>query len=347
MEILAMIFAALSAVLSIVLIFMVSKQKNTGADEKRFSEISAQISSVSERLAAVAELVNRNDRRVSEEMRSNRDEAARHQMNMRSEMSKGMESMNTKLSDMMQQSVKQQQSFVIETRDALNKIAMTNAANNEKQLKTLEVYMTRMQESNEKKLDQMRETVDEKLTSTLTSRLDSSFKTVSQQLENLYKSLGEMKELSTGVTDNISSLNRVLTNVKARGTWAEVQLEAILDQTIPKMYEKNVETVKNSGKRVEFAVRIPSSEDSSKFTLLPIDSKFPMEDYVRLCDAADRGDSAALSDARKALEARVKGEAKEITKYINEPVTTPFAILYLPTEGLYAEIASSLSLIHI
>lgn len=341
MEILAMIFAALSAVLSIVLIFMVSKQKNTGADEKRFSEISAQISSVSERLAAVAELVNRNDRRVSEEMRSNRDEAARHQMNMRSEMSKGMESMNTKLSDMMQQSVKQQQSFVIETRDALNKIAMTNAANNEKQLKTLEVYMTRMQESNEKKLDQMRETVDEKLTSTLTSRLDSSFKTVSQQLENLYKSLGEMKELSTGVTDNISSLNRVLTNVKARGTWAEVQLEAILDQTIPKMYEKNVETVKNSGKRVEFAVRIPSSEDSSKFTLLPIDSKFPMEDYVRLCDAADRGDSAALSDARKALEARVKGEAKEITKYINEPVTTPFAILYLPTEGLYAEIASS------
>lgn len=341
MEILAVIFAALSAVLSIILILMVSKQKNTGADEKRFSEISAQISSVSERLGTVAELVNRNDRRVSEEMRSNRDETARHQMNMRSEMAKGMESMNTKLSDMMQQSVKQQQSFVIETRDALNKIAVTNAENNEKQLKTLEIYMTRMQESNEKKLDQMRETVDEKLTSTLTSRLDSSFKTVSQQLENLYKSLGEMKELSTGVTDNISSLNRVLTNVKARGTWAEVQLEAILDQTIPKMYEKNVETVKNSGKRVEFAVRIPSSEDSSKFTLLPIDSKFPMEDYVRLCDAADRGDSAALSDARKALEARVKGEAKEITKYINEPVTTPFAILYLPTEGLYAEIASS------
>lgn len=341
MEILAVIFAALSAVLSIVLILMVSKQKNTGADVKRFSEISAQISAVSERLGTVAELVNRNDRRVSEEMRSNRDETARHQMNMRSEMSKGMESMNTKLSDMMQQNIKQQQSFVIETRDALNKIAMTNAANNEKQLKTLEIYMTRMQESNEKKLDQMRETVDEKLTSTLTSRLDSSFKTVSQQLENLYKSLGEMKELSTGVTDNISSLNRVLTNVKARGTWAEVQLEAILDQTIPKMYEKNVETVKNSGKRVEFAVRIPSSDDSSKFTLLPIDSKFPMEDYVRLCDAADRGDAAALSDARKALEARVKGEAKEITKYINEPVTTPFAILYLPTEGLYAEIASS------
>lgn len=341
MDILAVIFAALSAVLSIILILMVSKQKNSSADERNFSEINSRLSSLSERLGTVAELVNRNDRRVSEEMRSNRDETARHQMNMRSEMSKGMESMNVKLSDMMQQSVKQQQAFVIETRDALNKIALTNAANNEKQLKALEAYMTRMQESNEKKLDQMRETVDEKLTSTLTARLDSSFKTVSQQLENLYKSLGEMKELSTGVTDNISSLNRVLTNVKARGTWAEVQLESILDQTIPKMYEKNVETVKNSGKRVEFAVRIPSSDDSGKFTLLPIDSKFPMEDYVRLCDAADRGDVAALNDARKALEARVKGEAKEITKYINEPVTTPFAILYLPTEGLYAEIASS------
>ncbi len=341
MDILAVIFAAISAVLSIILILMVSKQKNSSADERNFSEINSRLSSLSERLGTVAELVNRNDRRVSEEMRSNRDETARHQMNMRSEMSKGMESMNVKLSDMMQQSVKQQQAFIIETRDALNKIALTNAANNEKQLKALEAYMTRMQESNEKKLDQMRETVDEKLTSTLTSRLDSSFKTVSQQLENLYKSLGEMKELSTGVTDNISSLNRVLTNVKARGTWAEVQLEAILDQTIPKMYEKNVETVKNSGKRVEFAVRIPSSDDSGKFTLLPIDSKFPMEDYVRLCDAADRGDGAALNDARKALEARVKGEAKEITKYINEPVTTPFAILYLPTEGLYAEIASS------
>ena len=201
--------------------------------------------------------------------------------------------------------------------------------------------MAKLQESNEKKLDQMRNTVDEKLTSTLTTRLDSSFKTVSEQLENVYKSLGEMKELSAGVTNNVTTLNRVLTNVKARGTWAEVQLEGILNQTVPTMYEKNVATNPNSQARVEFAVKIPSGEEKSKITYLPIDSKFPMEDYVRLCDAADNADAEGLAKARKALEDRVKSEAKSIKGYINEPVTTPFAIMYLATEGLYAEIASS------
>ncbi|MBQ2091588.1 MAG: DNA recombination protein RmuC [Clostridia bacterium] len=201
--------------------------------------------------------------------------------------------------------------------------------------------LTEIREGNEKKLDEMRQTVDEKLTKTLTTRLDSSFKTVSEQLENLYKSLGEMKELSAGVTTNVSSLNRILTNVKARGTWAEVQLEAILDQTIPGMYEKNVATRQGSLARVEFAVKIPSGEDSSKFAYLPIDSKFPMEDYARLCEAADAADAPALEAARKALETRVKDEAKQISAYINEPVTTPFAIMYLATEGLYAEVTSS------
>lgn len=198
-----------------------------------------------------------------------------------------------------------------------------------------------IREGNEKKLDEMRQTVDEKLTKTLTTRLDSSFKTVSEQLENLYKSLGEMKELSAGVTTNVQGLNRILTNVKARGTWAEVQLEAILDQTIPGMYEKNVATKPGSLARVEFAVKIPSGEDSSKFAYLPIDSKFPMEDYARLCEAADAADAPALEAARKALEARIKDEAKQINAYINEPLTTPFAIMYLATEGLYAEVTSS------
>lgn len=211
----------------------------------------------------------------------------------------------------------------------------------DKQNKSLESSITKMQESNEKKLEEMRVTVDEKLTSTLTTRLDSSFKTVSQQLENLYKSLGEMQTLSTGVTENVTALNRVLTNVKARGTWAEVQLEGILNQTIPNMFEKNVATVPNSLDRVEFAIRIPSSEKDGKDILLPVDSKFPMEDYVRLCDAADRADAEAVKQARKELETRVLSEAKSIAKYIHVPDTTPFAIMYLATEGLYAEIASS------
>lgn len=211
----------------------------------------------------------------------------------------------------------------------------------DKQNKSLETSITKMQESNEKKLEEMRVTVDEKLTATLTTRLNSSFKTVSDQLENLYKSLGEMQKLSTGVTENVTALNRVLTNVKARGTWAEVQLEGILNQTIPNMFEKNVATVPNSLDRVEFAIRIPSSEKDGNDILLPVDSKFPMEDYVRLCDAADRADADAVKLARKELETRVLGEAKSIAKYIHVPNTTPFAIMYLATEGLYAEIASS------
>ena len=211
----------------------------------------------------------------------------------------------------------------------------------DKQNKSLETSITKMQESNEKKLEEMRVTVDEKLTATLTTRLNTSFKTVSDQLENLYKSLGEMQKLSTGVTENVTALNRVLTNVKARGTWAEVQLEGILNQTIPNMYLKNVATVPNSLDRVEFAIRIPSSEKDGKDILLPVDSKFPMEDYVRLCDAADRADADAVKIARKELENRVLGEAKSIAKYIHVPDTTPFAIMYLATEGLYAEIASS------
>ncbi len=211
----------------------------------------------------------------------------------------------------------------------------------DKQNKSLETSITKMQESNEKKLEEMRVTVDEKLTATLTTRLNSSFKTVSDQLENLYKSLGEMQKLSSGVTENVTALNRVLTNVKARGTWAEVQLEGILNQTIPNMFEKNVATVPGSLDRVEFAIRIPSSDKDGQDILLPVDSKFPMEDYVRLCDAADKADAEAVKVARKELENRVLSEAKAIAKYINVPNTTPFAIMYLATEGLYAEIASS------
>lgn len=218
-----------------------------------------------------------------------------------------------------------------------------NAEQSEKQSKTLEASITKMQESNEKKLEEMRVTVDEKLTSTLTTRLDSSFKTVSTQLENLHKVLGEMQSLSTGVTENVTALNRVLSNVKTRGTWAEVQLEGILDQTIPNMYEKNYNANPNTLDRVEFAIRIPSSDKNGKDIFLPVDSKFPMESYIRLCTAADEGDSIALKAARAELEREIVNEAKKITKYIHVPDTTPFAIMYLATEGLYAEIASSKS----
>ena len=195
--------------------------------------------------------------------------------------------------------------------------------------------VSRLQQSNEQKLEQMRLTVDEKLTETLSSRLDTSFKSVSEQLSNVYKSLGEMKELSSGIT----SLNRVFSNVKTRGNWAECQLEGILDRIIPGMYVKNYRS-DISREVVEFAVMIPDS-DSDKVTYLPIDSKFPMEDYLRLCDAADMGDTEGVKAAKKALEARVISEARDISKYINTPFTTPFAVLYLATDSLYAEVISS------
>lgn len=209
-----------------------------------------------------------------------------------------------------------------------------------KMMETLSNSVSSMQESNEKKLEQMRMTVDEKLTETLNKRINSSFEQVSKQLQDVYKSLGEMKELSSGVTQNVQGLNRVLTNVKARGTWAEVQLGNILDQTIPNMYELNVKTNPKYNGQVEFAVKIPSAEDDT-IAWLPVDSKFPMEDYARLQTASEQGDYEMVEKAKKALEQRVLQEGRTIRNYISTPQTTPFAIMYLATEGLYAEIMSS------
>lgn len=151
--------------------------------------------------------------------------------------------------------------------------------------------------------------------------------------------MGEMSKLSASLSENVTDLSRVLTNVKTRGTWAEVQLENIFDQMIPGRYEKNIST-DNSGRRVEFAIKIPADNAKSGFLYLPVDSKFPMEAYTRIQNAADDGDEILLATAKKELISAVKIQAKNITKYINEPLTTPFAIMYLATEGLYAEVAS-------
>ncbi len=267
---------------------------------------------------------------------------SREMSNSRQENARQITDINTRIGDMSEKTLERQHKLISSVNDALSEIQKTNSQQSEKIMRTLMESVEKMTLSNEKKLEEMRVTVDEKLTATLTTRLDSSFKTVSEQLENLYKSLGEMKELSGGITQNVTSLNRILTNVKARGTWAEYQLEGILDQTIPNMYVKNFKP-EDSGDMVEFAVKIPDGGDSKKITYLPIDSKFPMEDYARLCAAADSADAEAVALARKALERRVTEEAKAVAKYINPPVTTPFAIMYLATEGLYAEIASSKS----
>lgn len=252
------------------------------------------------------EHLEESERRLRDEVRSTRQE-----------LNNALKEMNQTITDGQKESLK----ATGEHQEKLN-ATLTNAVRG-------------LQESNEKKLDQMRETVDEKLQSTLTKRLDSSFKTVGEQLQSVYKSLGEMKELASGVSD----LQRVLTNVKARGTWAEVQLGNILEQTLTaEQYAQNV-SIRGNREQVEFAVKIPSRDEDGTYIWLPIDSKFPQEDYARLVDAAEKADKDAAEAATKALERTIRTEAKTIADlYIDVPKTTDFAIMFLPTEGLYAEI---------
>lgn len=316
MDILILIFVILTAIFSLLALIFALK-----ASKKDNSNSTAVLEGKIDTLSGT----------VSNEMAHNRQENI--QM---------MNNIGGKISEMSEKNLNMQHKITSAVSESLGEMKTANAQQNEKIITMLTSSIDKMTEKNEKKLEEMRATVDEKLTSTLTQRLDSSFKTVSGQLEKLYTSLGEMKELSGGITQNVTSLNRVLTNVKARGTWAEYLLEGILDQTVPNMYLKNFKP-QGSKDFVEFAVKLPSGEDNKKITYLPIDSKFPMEDYARLCAAADSADAEAVAEARKALERRVLEEAKAVSKYISVPETTPFAIMYLATEGLYAEIASSKS----
>jgi len=200
---------------------------------------------------------------------------------------------------------------------------------------TIEQRLQSIQQDNEKKLEQMRATVDEKLHATLEQRLGESFKQVADRLEQVHKGLGEMQNLAK----DVGSLNRVLTNVKTRGIFGEVQLAGLLEQVFtPEQYGTNVETVPGSGARVEFAIRLPGRRDDGAPLWLPIDAKFPREDYERLIEAQDRADAPAAEAAARAIEMRLRLEARTIReKYIASPHTTEFAILFVPTEGLYAE----------
>lgn len=214
---------------------------------------------------------------------------------------------------------------------------MQFSTGNERLTKTVEEKLDQIRNDNERRLEQMRKTVEEKLQSTLESRLSTSFKQVGDQLESVYKQLGEMQNLAQGV----GNLEKVLTNVKTRGMWGELQAERILQEILlPEQYLKNVVTKRTGRDPVEFAVRLPGASEG-EHVLLPIDSKFPREDYEKLCTATESGDVEAVKILRKALERRILDEAKDIRdKYIDVPYTTDFAILFLPIEGLYAEILS-------
>ena len=224
--------------------------------------------------------------------------------------------------------------------DAMSAAIAKLAELNEKKLEdvrlTVEGKLQSMQTDNAKQLEQMRQTVDEKLQGTLEKRLGESFKHVSERLELVHKGLGEMQSLATGVGD----LKKVLTNVKTRGTWGEVQLGVLLEQVLnPDQYAANVAT-KGGGERVEYAVKMPGNgTDKDEVLWLPIDAKFPIEDYQRLIDAQERGDIDGVEAAGKQLESRVRACAADISgKYLNPPNTTDFGILFLPIEGLFAEV---------
>ncbi|MDO9043303.1 MAG: DNA recombination protein RmuC [Desulfocapsaceae bacterium] len=224
--------------------------------------------------------------------------------------------------------------------EAMSTVIARLADSNEKKMEALRVTvegkLQAMQADNAKQLEQMRQTVDEKLQGTLEKRLGESFKQVSERLELVHKGLGEMQTLATGVGD----LKKVLTNVKTRGTWGEVQLGALLEQVLnPDQFAVNVAT-KDGGERVEFAIKLPGTgTEVSEIVWLPIDAKFPIEDYQRLIDAQELGDLVGVETAGKQLESRVKVCAGDICrKYLNPPRTTDFAVLFLPIEGLFAEV---------
>lgn len=219
---------------------------------------------------------------------------------------------------------------------SLSSLTESNAQRMTEVRATLEAKIKDLQQDNGSRLEEMRKTVDEKLHATLEQRLGESFKLVSDRLDKVHQGLGEMQQLAIGVGD----LKRVLTNVKTRGTWGEVQLAMLLEQVLtPDQYAGNVETVPGSGERVEYAIKLPGADEHGVPVWMPIDAKFPKEQYERLADAADRADADGVAIAGKELEAAIRREAKTIaTKYLSPPLTTDFAILFLPTEGLYAEV---------
>lgn len=274
---------------------------------------------------------------VRDELRTGREEARSAGKELREEVAAGLRSTHDTLARTLEGMGRLQQAQLEGMTKQLGELSDSSRRALDGIRGTLDERVKELQAGNETKLEAMRRTVDEKLHDTLEKRLGESFKLVSDRLEAVHKGLGEMQHLATGVGD----LKRVLTNVKLRGTWAEVQLGAILEQMLtPEQYAKNVQVKPDSAERVEYAVRLPGpKDDPGSAVWLPIDSKFPQEDYLRLQEAAERADPEAVQAAAEALGRTVRAAAKAIhDKYVNPPGTTDFGIMFLATEGLYAEV---------
>lgn len=284
---------------------------------------------------AVEALFDRTNKILKEEMFLSRKEVAESEKRMREELAglfKGFsDPVEKKMVDLATAQNTNFEGFSKKLVELIDK----NEAKMDKVKEAVEKKLDGIQKDNSEKLEAMRQTVDEKLHATLEKRLGESFKIVSDRLEQVHKGLGEMQTLASGVGD----LKKVLTNVKTRGIWGEVQLGNLLEQVLTlEQYDKNVATKKDSKDRVEFAIKLPG-KDENKTVFLPIDAKFPQEDYQRLVEAFEQGNLVAIEEAGKNLETRIKGEAKSIQeKYIDPPNTTDFGIMFLPYESLYAEV---------
>lgn len=300
------------------------------ADGQRTAE--QRLDAVRDTLASrFTEFGDSNDQRLSR-LRSELNDALN---SSRTEARETLAGFQRAIAESIQKASDSQRSQNTEFAQSLERLTTTLQQQFEVIRQNIEQRLDQLQQRNDAKLEEMRKTVDEKLESTLERRLGESFKLVSERLEQVHKGLGEMQSMASSVGD----LKRVLTNVKTRGTWGEIQLGALLEQILtPDQYAANVAPKPNSLERVEFALRLPGRESSDAPVWLPMDAKFPQEDYQRLLEAVDRGDTEAVAEAGRALETRLRQQARDIrTKYVEPPHTTDFAILFLPSESLYAE----------
>jgi DNA recombination protein RmuC len=291
---------------------------------------------LAQRLSALESANERAERTVREELARSREEAGAAAKRTREELSLSLKTFGDSVVSRMAEIAQLQRGQIDTFSQQLTTLTQSNEQRLDKVRETVEAKLLALQTDNAQRLEQMRATVDEKLHATLEMRLSESFKRVSERLEAVHAGLGEMRSLATGVGD----LKRVLTNIRTRGSWGEVTLGNLLEQILtPDQYAVNVATNPETGERVEFAIRLPGRDESGTPVWLPIDSKFPREDHERLLDAQERGDADGVAAASDALAKRVRAEALKIReKYVNPPGTTDFAIMFLATEGLFAEV---------
>ncbi len=294
------------------------------------------VAPLTSRLDALEKAQERTERSVREEVARSREELGKAAGEQRRELGEAFRTFGDSAAQRIMEMSAVQKTQLEAVSSALGNLSESNGKKLEAIRGTLEGKLQSIQDDNARQLEQMRQTVDEKLQGTLEKRLGDSFRQVSERLEQVHKGLGEMQALATGVGD----LKKVLANVKTRGTWGEVQLGAMLEQILnPDQYAVNVAT-RDGGERVEFAIRLPGQgTDGEEVVWLPIDAKFPIEDYQRLLEAQERADGEGAEAAGKQLENRVKSCAWDICrKYLEPPKTTDFGILFLPIEGLFAEV---------